>query len=212
MKRVSFLIDGFNLYHFINDLHRIRGVKGKWLDLKSLFSSFLYNFGREARLEKIYYFSALPEFLSSTKPETINRHKDYIKCLSDTGVGVTLGRFREKRVFCNQCKRVFIKHEEKETDVSIALKLYDILNNDEADIVVIVSGDTDLTPAVNICKLRFPKKEICFIFPYNRKMKELVKISTISCFTLNEGSYINNQFSNPYKLKSGIEIKKPDTW
>jgi hypothetical protein len=34
--KVSFLIDGFNLYHSIEDVERYKGIKAKWLDIKTL--------------------------------------------------------------------------------------------------------------------------------------------------------------------------------
>ncbi len=39
MKKVAFFIDGFNLYHAINDDERYK--KYKWLDLNSLAKKFI---------------------------------------------------------------------------------------------------------------------------------------------------------------------------
>lgn len=212
MKRVTFLIDGFNLYHSIRDLYKFEKIKAKWLDINSLCSSYVQLFGKGALMHEIYYFSAIATHLSQNQPDTIQRHKEYMHCLENTGIKIILGRFKEKRIFCSNCRSTLIRHEEKETDVSIAIRLFELFHNDLCDIAVIVSGDTDLAPAVRSCYLNFPKKDICFCFPYRRKMKELAKISTLQSFSISSKSYLKNQFSNPYKLINGTQMIKPITW
>jgi uncharacterized LabA/DUF88 family protein len=212
MKRISFLIDGFNLYHSIKDLEKIHGIKAKWLNLYSLCQSYLYLFGKDAVLQDIFYFSAYPNHLSISNPDTITRHKDFITCIEDLGVNVILGRFKEKKVYCNNCKTIINKHEEKETDVAIAVKVIELFHNDSCDIQVLVSGDTDLAPAVRTSLSIFPKKQICFAFPFNRKMKELSKLSTFPSFSIGNGSYQKHCLPDPYVLKDGRKISKPLTW
>ena len=212
MKRVCFLIDGFNLYHSIKDLNKIHGIKAKWLNLNSLSQSYLHLFGKDAILQDVFYFSAFPNHLINFHPDTIARHKDFVSCLEDLGVKVILGRFKEKRVFCNNCKTFTTKHEEKETDVAIAVKIIELFHNDYCDLQVIMSGDTDLAPAVRTSLSLFPKKQICFAFPFNRKMKELSKLSTLPSFSIGNGSYQQHLLPDPYILKSGVSIPKPLTW
>ena len=66
-KRVSFLIDGFNLYHSIDAAKRDRIIKsGKWLDVWSLCKNYIYLFGKEATLFEVYYFSAIATHLGNT--------------------------------------------------------------------------------------------------------------------------------------------------
>lgn len=210
--RVSFLVDGFNLYHSIRDLEAYTGSKAKWLDLKSLFSSYLPQFGRQAVLTQIHYFSALPNYLSNVYPDRIQRHKDYIKCLEDTGVIVNLGRFKKREIECKRCSRTFSKHEEKETDVSIGVKLVELFLTDQADTIVIVSGDTDLSPAIRTATRNFPEKHVCICFPYRRKNNELSRIATLISFKIKEAKYISNQFQDPYTLSTGAIVSKPTSW
>lgn len=80
-------------------------------------------------LEKIYYFSAFAYHIEPYDPETVNRHKKFIKYIKDTGISVEINRFKGKWTKCNAedgCKKWFKKHEEKETDVVIAKKLLEI--------------------------------------------------------------------------------------
>lgn len=212
MNRVTFLVDGFNLYHSVVDLKKYARTDGKWLNIKSLCSSYLSLFGKDAVLEEVYYFSALKNYLQSTRPDSILRHRQYIKCLEDTGTKVILGRFKKKDVFCNKCFQNLIKHEEKETDVSIAVKIVELVFLDAADTIVIVSGDTDLAPAIRTALKHFNKKKICFCFPYNRQNRELENLSTFPSFKIDRNQYIKHQFLDPHILKSGIPIAKPATW
>jgi uncharacterized LabA/DUF88 family protein len=212
MKRVCFLIDGFNLYHSIKDVNKIQGVKAKWLNLHSLCQSYLFQFGKDAILQDIFYFSAYPNHLINSHPDTIARHKNFVACLEDLGIKIILGRFKEKKVFCTNCKTQIIKHEEKETDVAIAIKIIELFHNDECDLQVIMSGDTDLAPAVRTSKILFPEKQICFAFPFNRKMKELSSLSTLPSFSISSGNYQNHLLPDPYILKTGVSIAKPKSW
>ena len=106
---------------------------------------------------------------------------------------------------------MILKHEEKETDVAIAIKLLEICFVDSCDSAVIMSGDTDLTPAIEKCKTLFKDKKILFAFPYARKNKQLATLAPES-FSINKNQYIKHQFHNPVILKNGIQLNKPSSW
>jgi len=211
MNRLIYLIDGFNLYHSVIRLKRDTGYSAKWLDIASLCKSYVYLFGKDAKLQSIYYFSALPNYLITSNPDKIDRHKKYLSCLKSTGVQIELGRFKEKEVYCDRCKSMILKHEEKETDVSIAIKLLEILFTDMCDSVIIVSGDTDLAPAVRKSQAIFSGKKVIFAFPFARKNNELMTLAPGS-FSIGKKQYINHQLPNPVILKNGSQIHKPVTW
>jgi uncharacterized LabA/DUF88 family protein len=213
MARVGFLVDGFNLYHSLVEAQRDAGSKTtKWLDLKRLCSSYLALAGQiageRAELERIYYFSASPTHRSQDK---INRHALYVRCLRATGIDVQLGRFKKKTVHCNWCNRDFFTHEEKETDVAIATKLFEICHLDQADMTILMTGDTDLAPAVISCKQLFPSKPVLFAFPYKRTNTELVKIAPES-FSIKLKSYLRSQFPDLLVLPDGTRLRKPSVW
>ena len=208
--RVTFLIDGFNLYHSILTLKDNTGYSAKWLDLHRLCKSYLHLFGKNAVLADIFYFSAIPTYLAARDPEKIQRHHLYIKCLEHTGVKVVLGRFKNKDVYCSRCKSMILKHEEKETDVAIGVKPFELFIKDSCDIVVIVSGDTDLVPAIKTCSSVFSQKKIVFAFPYARKSSELLRLAPGS-FEISKKQYINNSLPNPVKIATG-DIPRPVGW
>lgn len=211
MDKTIFLIDGFNFYHSVRDLKEDTGHSTKWFDIAALCKSYLYLFGKEARLETIYYFSAIPYYLTHSKPDTIKRQKDYILCLKSTGIKVELGRFKKKYVYCDRCRKDILKHEEKETDVAIAVKLLEICFTDAADNVIIVSGDSDLSPAVRTCLKFFPKTKIVCAFPYNRQSEEL-KVLVPKSFNISKEKYVQHQLPNPVVLDYGRKVFKPPTW
>ena len=212
MNRVNFLVDGFNLYHSVRRAAWDLNTSTKWLNIKALCSSYVYLAGRGAQLQNIYYFSALAKHLEASHPDVVVRHLDYIKCLEDTGIGIELSRFKPKVVKCGgTCGEKFIKNEEKETDVAIASKLLEIFHTNECDTAVLITGDTDLAPAVNTAYRIFPDKNIFFAFPYKRKNRELSKLAPRS-FRIKGLQYAKHQFSDPYQLSDGTLIPKPETW
>ncbi len=211
MNKIIFLIDGFNVYHSILQIKRDTQYNTRWLDLHSLCKSYLHLFGKNAVLEDIFYFSAVPFYLNNRNPGKIKRHPTYLSCLEATHIKIELGRFKEKTVFCDKCRSYILKHEEKETDVAIGVKAFEIFAQNHCDISVVVTGDTDLSPAFKKCKQLFPNKRFVFAFPYKRKNKELASLAPGS-FSINHTQYLKYQLPNPVMLPNGHKIYKPKHW
>lgn len=208
-NRTIFLIDGFNVYHSACDIEFHTGQKVKWLDYYSLCKSYLSVVGGGATLEAVYYFSAYAYHIKD--PDVVKRHEEYIKCLEETGVEKQLGRFKPRKTRCSRCHRDFLRHEEKETDVAIASKMFELLAKDKCDCVVIVTGDTDLAPAVKTAKELYAEKKIVFAFPHGRKQDELLDLAPGS-FKINYKAYMKHQLPDPFPLSDGTTIAKPSSW
>ena len=213
MNRTVFLVDGFNLYHSVVEAQRHSGGRTtKWLDVRGLCTSYLplagAAFGEKASLERIYYFSAPPTHRSHAKQD---RHKLFMRCLRETGVNVELGRFKAKDILCPICRRRFVAHEEKETDVAIATQLFELCHADEAETLILMTGDTDLAPAVRTCKRLFADKVIFFAFPYRRTNSELAALAPES-FSIKLRSCLRHQFPDPLVLPDGTHLSKPASW
>ncbi|CAN5802522.1 hypothetical protein BH20ACI4_BH20ACI4_14060 [soil metagenome] len=214
MIRTSFLIDGFNLYHSVKTASHDLGLSGKqtrWLDIRSMCQSYLHLIETTARLAEIYYFSALATHLELRKPDVTVRHRTYIRCLEDSGVKVELHRFKKSSTFCQKCNQTFNRREEKETDVAMATRLLELLFLDKCDTIVLVTGDTDIVPAVKTAQNIFPKKEIIFMMPYKRHNKELANLAS-GHFDISSKNYTKHQLSDPYITKKKKLINKPSTW
>ena len=212
MNRVAFLIDGFNVYHSAVSASRdLVGATTKWLNLRALCESYLYLVGGDAQIVSVHYFSALATHLQDVKPDVIKRHLTLIECLRATGVTVELGRFKQKTVHCDACRRQIIRHEEKETDVAIAVRLLELFVRSTCDTAVIVTGDTDVAPAVRCLQQLFPAARVLFAFPYGRKNQELAKLAPGS-FSLRKEQYAKFQFPDPFVTPNGRKIYKPAKW
>lgn len=209
--RLAFLIDGFNLYHSTIALQKKEHIRAKWLDLYGLCNSYCHIFGKNAVLKSVYYFSAIATYLRKENPGRIKRHKMYIECLKDLGIKVELARFKKKQVYCKKCSKVFTAYEEKETDVAIAVKVFELFSKDLYDTIILVTGDTDLSPVIRSCKNVFPKKEVAFAFPYKRKNIELSKLVP-KYFSIKPKKYMQYQLPDPYILSNGKKIDKPKDW
>ena len=158
--RVVAFVDGFNLYHAVDDL-RINHLK--WLNIKALCEQFISS--PDLNLEKVLYFSAYATWL----PDAYKRHREYIKALRAVGVETVMGRFKEKDRKCLKCGAEWKGHEEKETDVNIALYLAIGAFQNWYDRALLITGDSDLAPAVRMTHKLFPNKEFRLLSPVNRK-------------------------------------------
>lgn len=166
-ERVICFVDGFNTYHALKDLGQ---PHLKWLDLRLLFSRLIR--GKSQIITQILFFSAFPTW----KPESYSRHRQYVKALSANGVSPVMGQFKEKFKKCLNCHIEWISHEEKETDVNLALALLDLAYKDRYDHAFLLSRDSDLTPAVRKVKENFPNKKISVFATYNyRHSSELIQ-------------------------------------
>jgi NYN domain-containing protein len=157
-RRVIAYIDGFNLYHALADLGE---PSLKWVNLWSLSQSLSR---REEQLVGVKYFSAFATWL----PGPYARHRQYVRALEAVGVRPIIGRFKEKPRRCARCGASWIAHEEKETDVNIAIHLVQDTLTDQFDRAIIVSADSDLAPALKLAKSHAPPKEIFVAAPPGR--------------------------------------------
>ena len=210
-NRVSFFIDGFNLYHSIVDLERKEAIFAKWFHIAACCEGMLSKIGNNAQTETIYYFTAFQHYLNDEN--VVRRHRDYIKVVesSSSRMHVIYGKFKSKKTRCHTCHDTFTKHEEKMTDVAIATKLFETMHRNECDTAVIVSGDTDLKPSIEACKRNFPGKEIIIIFPIYRTNTELKNIVSRS-WTIKPKLYIKYQLNDIVQLVNGKRYFRPEGW
>lgn len=169
--RIIAYIDGFNLYHAIDEIGKpnpqkphantVRKPHLKWLNLWSLCQGLLRP-GEE--LVEVNYFSAY----ATWRPDAHQRHIEYVKALEHVGVRCIMGHFKDKRRGCRSCGAQWTGHEEKETDVHIAGRLvFDAFEN-RFDRLFLITADSDLAPALNLVRAKFPAKKIFVVAPPGR--------------------------------------------
>lgn len=176
-ERTAVFIDGFNLYHAIN---RLRDPALKWLDLLALAKAITRP--KSQTIVAVLYFSAYANWLPSSK----KRHLQYVRALTATGVRTVMGQFKNKDRKCSQCDHHWVAHEEKETDVNIALALLDMAHKDLYDHAFLITNDSDLAPAIRMVRNNFPNKQITTVAPPgSRHSQELIQAASAKA-TINQ--------------------------
>ncbi len=166
-ERVAAYIDGFNLYFGI----RQEGRRHLWLDLEGLVRSLLKP---RQQLVAVRYFTArvrddLPgEQRQQTYLQALAAHSD--------ALDIRLGRFQRKSKSCYSCRSAWTEYEEKETDVSLAVSLLEDGVNGLYDTALIISADSDMTPAVRALKRLAPATRAIAAMPPNRNSAGLAAV------------------------------------
>ena len=212
MARVSFFIDGFNVYHSIKNppfrpnipRSKTRYQRFLWLDFKALAGRFVRK-GDE--VADVFYFSAF----ATWKPDAMARHRVFIDALKSRGIKVVLGKFKEKDRYCINCKTFTPAHEEKQTDVNMGIYLINEAYRDSYDTAFILSNDTDQVPAIRLVKATFPQKRIGVLFPIDRWSSELAQVCHF-WRKIRKKDLSKSQLPGSITLHSGKTLTKPATW
>lgn len=146
----------------------------------------------------------------------------YLKALATTPtVETVLGHFKSKRVMCvhSHCtypgKRIFTVPEEKHTDVNIAVYMLDDAYQELCDQIILVSGDSDLVPAVKMIRDRFPLIRIVVYVPaLDPKRSTASELGSVAHkhSTIPNGMLRLAQFPNPVHDGVGGVLNKPPLW
>ena len=162
--RVSVYIDGFNLYH---STLQFAHPNNRWFNLMEL-SKRIVN-PKTEEISAVYYFSAL----ATWKPDKAKKHLDYIHALCTVGVKDILGKFTFITRRCPLCQSRYQAHEEKKTDINIAITLLADGIADRFDTALILSGDSDLAPVITKIKNLSSNKKVGIIVPQNQSAMNL---------------------------------------
>ena len=206
-NRSIIYIDGFNLYY-----GAVKNTPWKWLDMERYFSLLLPH----DDIQIIKYFTA--KILGSHKAN----QEAYIKALSTLNkVQIIYGLFKYKKIKClvknctHQGSKLFDVPEEKGTDVNIAVHMIKDAINDECDRLIVVSGDSDLVPAVKAVKLITPNKIVIVYVPANnivRGAANELRNSSDRHKTLPNNLLPKAQFPDQLIDSEGGIIQKPEAW
>jgi len=200
MSRYCIYIDGFNVYYALQyPTYR----KYKWLNYRKLAESVV---GKNNRITGIFYFTAIVRW----KPDNARRHKIYIRALRWAGVDTIQGRFLEKQVRCHKCNQFYKTHEEKRTDVNIALKIFCDAIDNLYDKALIVSADSNLMPSILAVRKYAPEKSIGIMFPIGRSNNDLIREADFR-IKMSQQLLQSCQFLEQIKVGNTI-INRPDSW
>lgn len=201
-------IDGFNFYY-----GAVRGTRFKWLNLETCFSRLRQN----DQLQRVHYFTAIID-----GGQKRARQKQYLRALATLPlVDVILGKFKNKQIKCrvrgcaHAGSRIFETTEEKRTDVNIALQLVDDAYHDRADHFVIVSGDSDLVPALEMVKSYCPGKRLTVYVPSRNRVRGAateLRAAADKSKTFPQALLKVSQLPASVPDGRGGMIQKPATW
>lgn len=206
-RRSIIYIDGFNLYY-----GAVKGSPYKWLDIQRMCE----RLRQDDEIQLVRYFTALVDGASRASQDA------FLRALATSPkVEIILGKFKSKRFKCrvSACSysgsRFYLGTEEKRTDVAIAVTLLDDAYQDKADRFVIISGDSDLVPAVNLLKHRFPAKQV-FVYVPTRDPTRGAAVELRSAADKNRSLPMElihrSQFPQEMPDGHGGMIRKPADW
>lgn len=99
--------------------------------------------------------------------------KNLLRSKENWGLRLDLAFSKKKDRKCRHCSKINATHEEKQTDVNVAVSLFELAYEDVFDTVFLITGDSDICPAVRAVKKAFPQKEVHVIIPINRRAEQL---------------------------------------
>ncbi|MUL38233.1 NYN domain-containing protein [Gloeocapsopsis dulcis] len=206
-KRSIVYIDGFNFYY-----GAVKDTPNKWLNLQNYFELLR----QDDDIQKIWYFTAKVSGAQLVRQET---YFDALATLPLIEIVFGLYKLKELRCRIKECKyqgnKLYKVPEEKGTDVNIALQMLDDAYQSACDRMILVSGDSDLVPAVKLVKKRHPKIQITVYIPANHPKrgaaKELRNVAD-KHKTLPSALLSKAQFPQSLIGISGKTICKPSCW
>lgn len=153
METAYVYVDGWNFYHGINtpELHPLG-----FTDLKKLCQHIL---GTRVQVDRVHYFTA-----TDYDKRAIERQQFWLDALASSGVLIEKPGF-----FRNNPERG--KHEEKTTDVRIALKIAEDARVGKHTHILLLSADADFLPALE--QAHALRKRIKIVFPPGLNCQEL---------------------------------------
>ena len=205
MQRVMVYVDGFNLYFGL----RSKGWRRYyWADLRRLAKNLLRP---EQTLIAVRYFSAR----ISARPGHSGKRKrqaTYLEALETLpDFHIHFGHYLAKPQQCNTCGATWDTNEEKMTDVNIAVELLGDAQDDSFDTAIILSGDSDLTTAVQAVRRRYPDKRVIIAFPPDRNSIQMRKVAS-GWFRIGRKTLKDSQFPDRVTKADGFVLERPEQW
>ena len=200
-RRIAFFIDSFNMYHALR-VKKYR--KYKWLDYRKLCQCYVK---KKDTISSIQFFTAYIPYST----DKLIRQRKLVNANRGNDVEIVQGVYKKKNRYCRMCHEVYETWEEKQTDVNIAIELFRNAVRDKYDTAMIMTGDSDLIPAIHAVKESFPEKTIGVIIPIARGSKYL-KQEADFYMKMTERHLLSSQLPELVELADGRIIHKPIKW
>lgn len=208
-KRSVIYIDGFNFYY-----GALKNSPYKWLNLQTYFE----RLRQDDDVQKIWCFTARVSGASASRQ---NSYLDALLTLPK--IEIKYGLFKDKTQKCRvigcslpASQKKYKVPEEKGTDVNIALQMIDDAYQGLCDRIILVSGDSDLVPAINLVKKRHPRIQVSVYIPSTNQKRgaacELRNCADKSHTLTPNNLMAQSQFPLTISTSSTTTINKPNSW
>lgn len=208
--RAALYIDGFNLYHAVDELNE---NFLKWISYWKLGEIILPS-SSEALNRVVYCTAYYPGDSQKTW-----RHEQFINAQKANGVSVVEGHYVREPMSCNSCGREWRKPTEKEGDINVALHLIKDAFEDRFDHAYLVSADSDQAATARLFRETFPAKSLTTVAPPGRNFSaHITKYTDGRRIALNR-DHIERCVMPPVVFKPGVtsarrprEYEPPAWW
>lgn len=195
-------VDGFNLYHGVHDWSQRRFL---WLDLVALSKKLR----PRQQLVGVRYFTA--PVLNNAGAQSRQAHYiDALESCYPEALEVIKGRYQQKTMTCRNCDVSWPTYEEKETDVNLATRIVTDAFAGAYDAALIVTGDSDVAPAVRAALQANSELFIAAAFPPERFSQELKDLMPAS-FHIAHSKIRQSQFDDAFEA-GGKTFGRPPKW
>ncbi|MEI6848172.1 MAG: NYN domain-containing protein [Chlorobiaceae bacterium] len=200
-ERVQVYVDGFNLYFGMIDA----GYDNcKWLNLDLLAKNLIK---QNQELIGVKYFTSRV----SNDPDKQKRQTTYLEALEVAGVHIFYGHYQRNAIECKRCGNIRTSYNEKMTDVNIATQLLIGAYQDQYDMALLISGDSDLVPPIQQVHQLFPGKRVFVAFPPKRYNDSVAFVARGSMM-IGRKRIVDSQFNETVKKNDGFILSKPSDW
>lgn len=163
-KRAALYIDGFNLYHAVDEL----GFNHlKWRNFWRLGEMILPS--QDEVLVKAVFCTA---FYPGDFKKNI-RHQAFNDALKLVGVEIMPGNYIHIPA-CPTCSPGKTRPSEKESDINLALAVFNDARHDRFDHAYLMSADSDQAATARMLKQEFPDKKLTTVAPPRRNFSRSI--------------------------------------
>lgn len=207
--RVRVYVDGFNFYH-----RMLKNSSRKWLDLSKL-SAEIANPDDEINFIRYFTADVSPK---AGDPDAPTRQEAYFRALRTIPnlkihKGKFLTRTKHRPLVGEEDTYVYIHDtEEKGSDVNLASHLLLDCFEDEFDVAIVMSQDTDLLEPLRIVREKFGKEVVVTWFEDRPQPGKAHKKAATRILHLNNAMLARSQLENPVIARGGHKIFRPKSW
>lgn len=205
-KKVIVYVDGYNFYYGL----RNGGARWKctyWLDVVRFFERMMLD---DQELVEVNYYSARP---MDDQQAADNQDVLFSANRLNPKFKLHLGRYKKKKIKCQNCGFKIKTYEEKESDVRVATGMLTDVFTKRCDITIIVSADSDMIPSVEIIKASVPGHPVYLFVPPNQKSYALAsKCDNTIWLEQYRSRFIQSMLSDEITLPNGHVLHRPENW